>query len=999
MSVSRIPKNITYHSTFSRVFGQFIFEVQQENNDTFSTSRSFKDRNYSFNFNGGGVIITEHHANNNNNSNDDEHELIPHKIFEEEIPFLLVQNYSHWWNRRTDIIQFRPKEFVNDEFTKQSGIHYELNIVDGTLKYLKTNQLMVDVASETYQKITKQLTLLDSSNYIHVFIETENVGKVEMVRMRLKFIVQSSTGGTDNEYDILSNEFNGMRVSLDQKYGTLYGLCHGLLLESSDTDENNSSKPSRMFIIPHGDVITKRPYSTIKINVDASELRSPPFYSYHVNETLHQLIPDSGSFSSWFYLAYLHAVTSHGHIEPFTGLTGIERALQILQSACVWSSAPYDEEALKTLKLIHCLAPIRNVRKQTNTVIWPDHISDHVAQDAFRIVVHKLKKDSERLQGLYVPQKENRKPKNNARQSLEQDDPDSESDAFKNAKREYYRMLPLYPNLKLASTFINDKPMIASHHIHEENSENLDVLRTIAIRYYENRSEAPQYFDSKKFLIKDRNHLVGLRIDAGDVDILRLYFLTDISSHWIWLYEMARTQRFSREKFALILSLFAYDKDDAEQPILALQTVANSPNEFRNIKPPNVANYQLKNNSLDREQIEKIVKDCLIDEDTRIGTRFSLVVFARRIERMITEMAGNLIDASIFEDDEYIREDPNAININELVNRINAKLTNLFNVRQLKKFLKAVQVKIRQLATETDENERPLEEWQTPTFPWKNLLEFNIDFNENMCESINQLDDAIMQEASQIYQHQHDERQPIELKRSSSEWWDLFKKVAYPPQSNHLIDTQLYPRIVPSLILPKILRCEHDAQKKHLNNIIGAIAVTIVHEQRRERIDAFEGHKQLKAALDREVANVPHQNWSPHQNAEWLLFEIEQNLTIRCVQTKIANRMINPPEVGTNHSVMQLNMGEGKTAVIVPILAAKLANGQQACMVTVLKSLFTTNLKALRQYLGGMLNRKIYTFPCRRDMPMDEYVERVLNAYQECKDEKGKRKRRDNVLV
>lgn len=60
-----------------------------------------------------------------------------------------------------------------------------------------------------------------------------------------------------------------------------------------------------------------------------------------------------------------------------------------------------------------------------------------------------------------------------------------------------------------------------------------------------------------------------------------------------------------------------------------------------------------------------------------------------------------------------------------------------------------------------------------------------------------------------------------------------------------------------------------------------------------------------------------------HENSdrpEWLLFEIEQNLTIRRIQIEIANRMIDPPAMNdtyAKHSVMQLNMGEGKCAKLV----------------------------------------------------------------------------------
>lgn len=132
--------------------------------------------------------------------------------------------------------------------------------------------------------------------------------------------------------------------------------------------------------------------------------------------------------------------------------------------------------------------------------------------------------------------------------------------------------------------------------------------------------------------------------------------------------------------------------------------------------------------------------------------------------------------------------------------------------------------------------------------------------------------------------------------------------------------------------------------------------------------------------------------------------------------------MINPPETDTKHSTMQLNMGEGKTAVIVPILASVLANGTQACQITVLRSLFSTNLKSLRRYLGGMfhythhmctcvlipitsffsigmLGRRVYTFPCRRDMPISQHISEICNIYETCKKVKGSNQYKHNNFL
>lgn len=88
---------------------------------------------------------------------------------------------------------------------------------------------------------------------------------------------------------------------------------------------------------------------------------------------------------------------------------------------------------------------------------------------------------------------------------------------------------------------------------------------------------------------------------------------------------------------------------------------------------------------------------------------------------------------------------------------------------------------------------------------------------------------------------------------------------------------------------------------------------------------------------------------------------------------------------------LQMNMGEGKTAVIIPLVALSLADGKRLCRITVLRSLYQINLKSLSLKIGGLLlNRRVYTMPCRRDYPIEAgNINKMVNAYQECFDEKG----------
>ncbi len=67
-------------------------------------------------------------------------------------------------------------------------------------------------------------------------------------------------------------------------------------------------------------------------------------------------------------------------------------------------------------------------------------------------------------------------------------------------------------------------------------------------------------------------------------------------------------------------------------------------------------------------------------------------------------------------------------------------------------------------------------------------------------------------------------------------------------------------------------------------------------------------------------------HWEVDTHPEWLVFEAEGQLQIRPVQHTVAQHLIDNPG-----AICQLNMGEGKTRVILPMLALHWAKGN--CLV------------------------------------------------------------------
>lgn len=98
------------------------------------------------------------------------------------------------------------------------------------------------------------------------------------------------------------------------------------------------------------------------------------------------------------------------------------------------------------------------------------------------------------------------------------------------------------------------------------------------------------------------------------------------------------------------------------------------------------------------------------------------------------------------------------------------------------------------------------------------------------------------------------------------------------------------------------------------------LAITEVHRAQR-LLNTF--NKDL-SSLPQELAHEGHENWNPAEFPETLLLEVEGRFTVRRVQEEIAKHMRDPP--GGRNAVLQLNCGEGKSSVIVPMVAAALSD-------------------------------------------------------------------------
>ncbi|KAF8860560.1 hypothetical protein BDZ45DRAFT_800719 [Acephala macrosclerotiorum] len=188
-----------------------------------------------------------------------------------------------------------------------------------------------------------------------------------------------------------------------------------------------------------------------------------------------------------------------------------------------------------------------------------------------------------------------------------------------------------------------------------------------------------------------------------------------------------------------------------------------------------------------------------------------------------------------------------------------------------------------------------------------------------------------------------------------------------------------WPRLSPTFFLQQLSRSRW-SKIKDWQHCMVQYGLALTELQRAERLLNSVGKH---AELIKELRNPGHTNWSPLEYPETLLLEVENGIMIREVQEQIARQMRDPP-FGIN-AVMQLNMGEGKSSVIIPIVAAALANGSKLVRVIVAKPQSKQMLHMLLSKLGGLLDRRVYHMPFSRKLKLSQAEARTIDSIcREC---------------
>ncbi|KAI1412715.1 hypothetical protein F5Y13DRAFT_199582 [Hypoxylon sp. FL1857] len=193
---------------------------------------------------------------------------------------------------------------------------------------------------------------------------------------------------------------------------------------------------------------------------------------------------------------------------------------------------------------------------------------------------------------------------------------------------------------------------------------------------------------------------------------------------------------------------------------------------------------------------------------------------------------------------------------------------------------------------------------------------------------------------------------------------------SYPKnQVSWLQQGQLWPAITTVTLLEQLRSAAKRSFGSGMKERLLHFALGITSLQRQVRMQSYKRGRE-DARYEEERVNKGHSNWRIEEYPDWLLLEIESNLLIRETQVEVALAIITPDSRA--NSVLQLNMGQGKTSLIIPLVAVLLADSKNLVRVSVPKALLQQTAQLLHGRLGGLVGREISHVPFSRRTPTKE---------------------------
>eukprot|EP01133_Synstelium_polycarpum_P006397 gene6397-7420_t len=986
----RLPAEITRSEAYTSLFGNAIFEVQSiglTGQRRWRMSLPLMGKYYVFFF----TSATEIGILEDNGPNESWYHIARSHVAY-DLPFTLSSEYSHWINPATKIIEFRASTFRGFD----QPVAYQASLTTGEVLQMSTQHKLIYTRSDEFQKIFALISRIELHEHIHVYVAFPRP-IIHLPHYGLDFVIETDS--------ISCRQYPGYIVDANQSCGTLIGFDSYLVLKVKD----NEYAP-RKIIVPNADL---KPCGNPNITTRSSfALRKPPFFSYDLDSEF-QIIRATDILPSLF-MAYLHAMTSSPFNDPFTGLTGLESAMETLRHFN--SNVPFSPECHTILEQISQISPKRAIlgSSHTQTVQWNPIVHPMVAHECLKIKVHAMINRNSKLQFLF--------------------DPESTIDPIN---------MTLIDRVSFAvwKHYLSDflRPLL----------EPLPILSTVVVH------------NPRSLMQASRTAAIG---DSIDHDKIRGILLTTFSEvrgvstlvspwgfvpshghkrYWLTLFSIAervRKRTISLAAFKYILSYLKWHWSNSAESIdgilEAFLWVAQQPQSVVIPSPPENTCFERPGNTYNSRLVTEKLEYYLEDAGLLSERRAYIDKYKRQTADYICDKFGALGPVEkkppIFGfPDGFMEWFSRTCEMWYNNMQLHKFVTNLIDV--LPEEYDATVVEFAPCAegvarpSLTDRYQVPLTVVKHNSYDlWETGFDLSIEQVFAQCladrvkrDTVSKRSVAWIQHISadeektvmtglvhkdlqdsfeSLSKHLEDKAQHdllsidvvkqllvkvIEMAEEKSlTLWEIIEK-SYSVSKTDLVGTAmsaagLSNKCVPSTIFGYFLESNFEDS---LSRVIGMYILLRSYKDKAVRCLSKTGDDLLR---ELETSRVDRQ-WFPKDCPDWILFELEQRIFIRDNQYNVANELM------TNQGCIQLQMGEGKTSVILPLIFLATARKKIAFRNTVIPSLLETCKDDIMRKIGGIFARKLYIYPYQRSkgfIPADK-VDIIIKQLDECRDQGG----------
>lgn len=978
-------------------------------------------------------------------------DLIPPRVFNQTLPKHFIDDYSHWYCRRTGEIEFRPKLSPWNlplEHWKMSKSELYLNsgwVIE------KHGQFLLSLTCVTVQRLHKLLAPLENPDYIHVIASSDfDRVDIELPRFQLEF-------WSNQESDkVHSRQFRDMHIDPCQSIGVLVGLESKLVL----TD----SRQRRKLLLPSGQAQWHGSENHIRVFIPYGI--SKKVHPYDIDTLLGRLV-DNGSLQSKLILCYLHALTSHCLPDPLTGKTGTEAALTILNSAAVRSFQCLSEENIERLYCIAKLSPGRHYYPDYMRIMastsWDPFLSSLSQHIGFHRSVKSILRQAASFKffypGIYIepPDFDLVEPLLEEREAIRTscfhlfgfgaEDYTCSKDVF------YYGRDGLSFSDRCIRSFRIAKSVFTMRATLFEAIPSTFADTLWAYLSKSNSMPGPDDLLPDSFISYDAEWLE----DAKPL----------LSEHWCQLYRALGSGQYKMNMIQAMFCLAAmgYSKSCNLQVIQILVACATM-SPVGGIIIPNSQPYQLSDgHKAASGWLQDIArhnsKPFSVSPDSQISSypresssswnNRCYQNFHHNLDMAVTDFAASLLSQWICESPQtpFHRTIPTYVYLEHAMEAVRPRwISWLHNSRLYDHFVEVVNVLQRYSIGSIDWdpivgapsnpkhsakriffNDYDLFEIFDPKLPLPVVQCRNLELLGSTADPIKNyssgpaLVERLKQDATR---HNHQSNYVSDLENSfgklslqdhqdfiNTSGEDLVDKLgenlqrckedadriydalatAMRPSTGNTPGTEttlaislfMAPRVSPTFFLQQLASKWWNEISDQWKQAIVDYGLALSKLQRAKRMIYLHGSRD---DLMKELLNVGHRNWQPLDYPKSLLLEIESDILIRENQESVAANMRAPPN-GKNVT-MQLNMGEGKSSIIVPIIAAELADGSRLVRVVVTKPQAKELYRILVTKLGGWLGKRVYYMPFSRSLRLTANDCKSLDSiYRDCMETGG----------